>query len=261
MQARRRSTPDTLIRGTLPRLAPNESVGVLLLHGFTSSLSAVSDFLPFLTERGIDFEMPVLRGHNATPEALVGVRADDWYDDAYAALEKLAARVDRIVVVGLSMGGVTTLRLCAKKHPCSSKIAAAVTWAPALAFANPLAKLAIPLSHFIPFWRGQDSFRDATCRKKCENYPKFPTKAFVELLYYAEETAKMLDDVEVPLCVIHSLRDQIIPYKRSKQLFYDVGSAYVELHTLHKSGHELGQDCEAQRVFELSADFIDRLRK
>lgn len=259
MQARHQAIPDAITRGTLHPLPAGTSIGVLLLHGFTSSLSAVSGFVPFLTDRGIDYEMPVLRGHNATPEALIGVRASDWYDDAYAALEKLAQRVDRVVIVGLSMGGVTTLQLCAKRHPCSPKIAAAITWAPALAFVNPLAKLAIPLSHFVKFWHGQDSFRDPECRRKCENYSNFPTKSFVELLHYAKETSEMLDDVEVPLCIVHSERDQVIPYKRSKRLFDDVSSAYVELHTLHASGHELGQDCEANRVFEISIDFIERL--
>lgn len=246
-------------RGVLHSLSSTSRRGVLLLHGFTSALSAVSGIVPDLERLGIDVEMPVLRGHQQTPEALIGVHASDWFDDASAALDKLAQRVDKIVIVGLSMGGLTTLQLCAKRRDKKDCIAGAVTWAPALGFANPLARLAIPLSRFVPFWRGQDSFRDPECRKKNENYPYFPTKAFVELLNYAKDTRKILDDVEVPLCVIHSRRDQVIPYKNSLALFDEAGSAYVELHSLERSGHELGLDCEAETVFGITVDFIQRL--
>lgn len=68
MQARHQAIPDTLTRGTLHPLPAGTSIGVLLLHGFTSSLSAVSGFVPFLTDRGIDYEMPVLRGHTPCPK-------------------------------------------------------------------------------------------------------------------------------------------------------------------------------------------------
>ena len=247
------------VRGRLPLLPAGKKTGVLLLHGFTSSLAAVSGLTPILEANGMEYEMPVLRGHGAAPEALIGVRAQDWYDDAYAALEKLSQRVDKIVIVGLSMGGLTALQLCARTHELRPKIAACVTWAAALGFCNPLAWMAKPLSHFIKMWRGQDSFHDPECRKNNENYPVFPTKAFVELYDYAADTRKRLDDVEVPLCIIHSMRDQVVPYKTSKFLFDNAGGAFCERHSLARSGHELGQDCEASHVFELTMDFINRL--
>lgn len=264
MQARHReaAAPEdgAIARGKLEPIDPNTTLGVLLLHGFTSALSAVNGLIPYLEAESIPYEMPILRGHGATPEALIGVKASDWYDDAFRALEKLAARVDKVAIAGLSMGGVTALQLCAKRHACRAKIAAVITWAPALAFVNPLSKLAVPLSHVVTFWRGQNSFCDAECRKKCDNYAYFPTKAFAELLHYAKETDGMLGEIEAPLCIIHSERDQVVPYKRSLRLFDEAGSRYCEMHALHRSGHELGMDCEAQRVFEISMDFIGRLR-
>lgn len=247
-------------RGQFP--APQAGkTGVLLLHGFTSALSCVDGLLPSLDALGIPYEMPVLRGHNATPEALKGVRAQDWYDDALKALGVLCERVDQVIVIGLSMGGLVALNLCAQTHPLQNRICACVTWAAALGFVNKLAWLAKPLSHIFPMWKGQDSFVDPECRKKCQNYQTFPTKAFVELYDFAARTRQILADVKVPLCIIHSERDQVVPYATSGLLYQNAGSAYCERHTLHRSGHELGQDCEADTVFELTCDFIERIRK
>ena len=251
--------------------------GVLLLHGFTSSLDAVNGLIPTLDALGLPWEMPVLRGHNATPDALVGVRRTDWYRDAVAGYEKLSQRADHIVVVGLSMGGLVALNLCARaeggsldivdasvrgKYPAPAPMPATlcgcVLWAPALGFCNPLAWLVKPLSLFVRNWPGQDSFHDPECRKNNHNYKTFPTKAFGELYDYARETAQILPRVRVPLCIIHSQRDQVVPYAKSQNLYETAGSAYCELHALLRSGHELGQDMERETVFALTGNFLKR---
>ena len=248
--------PEYLTRSGIHPEAIQGSFGVLLLHGFTSALDAVSGLIPTLESMKIPYSMPVLRGHNATPDKLIGVRAQDWYDDAYKALEELCQKVDHVFVIGLSMGGLVALNLCIKKHPCSDKIAACILWAPALGFVNPLAWLAKPLSIFFKNWKGQDSFHDPECRKNNHNYKTFPTKAFCELYDYAAETNKHLTEMLKPLCIIHSIKDQVVPIQTSRVLFEKASSNYREMHELTKSGHELGQDMEAETVFKLTAEFI-----
>ncbi|MBR4986880.1 MAG: alpha/beta fold hydrolase [Proteobacteria bacterium] len=198
-----KTTPEYLTRAGVHPGRLDGTFGVLLLHGFTSALDAVSGLIPTLEAMKLPYAMPTLRGHNATPDALIGVRAQDWYDDAYKALEELCQKVDHVIVIGLSMGGLVALNLCIQKHPCSDKIAACITWAPALGFVNPLAWLAKPLSLFFKNWKGQDSFHDPECRKNNHNYKTFPTKAFCELYDYAAETNKHLGEMLKPLCIIH----------------------------------------------------------
>lgn len=253
------SSHDIQARGQIKPIEIKKTPGVLLLHGFTSSLDAVSGLVPHLEAHHIEYEMPVLRGHNGKPEDLRGVTAEDWYSDAFNALKKLSERVDHIVVIGLSMGGLVALNLCAREHELKPKICACITWAAALGFCNPLAWLAKPLSLFIPTWKGQDSFHDAECRKNNRNYTTFPTKAFVELYDFSAKTRAMLDDITVPLCIIHSKRDQVVPYKTALMLYQDAGSAACELHSLRTSGHELGQDSEAETVFDITLKYIEKL--
>ena len=68
-------------------------LGVLLLHGYTSSLDTVNGLLPTLERMGLPYRMPVLRGHGTHPRDLRGVTARDWYGDASAALDDLLREV------------------------------------------------------------------------------------------------------------------------------------------------------------------------
>src|SRR4051812_27268772 len=86
-------------------LSTQHSVGVLLLHGLTSSLATVSGLVPHLEAAGLPYAMPTLRGHGTKPEDLRGVTWHGWYEDAERALDELLTRCDRVVVMGLSMGG------------------------------------------------------------------------------------------------------------------------------------------------------------
>jgi len=232
------------------------TAGVLVLHGFTSSLDCVRGIAPYLAREGFDCEMPLLRGHGSRPEDLVGVVAQDWYEDSLLALERLASRVDAVVVLGLSMGGLMALNLCARPHAFRHKICACVTWAAALGFVNPLSRFVKYLSPVFRMWPSQESFNDAQCRKNNTNYRTFPTRTFGSLQAFARETRGILGDVSVPLCVIHSRRDQVVPHATAGLLFDSAASSHCVQHTLSRSGHELGQDCEAETVFALSMRFI-----
>jgi pimeloyl-ACP methyl ester carboxylesterase len=58
----------------------------------------------------------ILRGHGTRDQDLWGVTSRAWYVDADRTLLKLWESVDRVVVVGLSMGSLVALEL-AMRHP------------------------------------------------------------------------------------------------------------------------------------------------
>jgi alpha-beta hydrolase superfamily lysophospholipase len=91
--------------------ASNSRLGVLLLHGYTSSLDTVNGMVPTLTRLGLPYRMPVLRGHGTHERDLRGVTAADWYADASAALNDLLREVPRAAVVGpyASVGAGTSI--------------------------------------------------------------------------------------------------------------------------------------------------------
>ncbi len=228
-------------------------LGVLVLHGFTSSLKAVDGLLPYLEKNGIPFEIPILRGHSTSFQDLAKTNFNDWFHDAEAAFLRLSQKVEHIIIVGLSMGGVLTLKL-AMEHP--QKIVGIVTVAAALKFSDPLAGLSPFISKIIPYWPSPKTFNDPNCAKQNTNYKWFSTKAFASLYKGSQAIEKNLSRVKAPLLIIHSRKDKTIPPHAAEILFEKVGSKQKELVWFEKSGHEMMQDLEAEAVFERIMKFV-----
>lgn len=235
-----------------------EKLGVLLVHGFTSSTKTVEGIVPRLEAAGIPYRVPVLRGHGTHYTQMKNVTAQDWYDDAETALLDLAKEVDKVIVVGLSMGGLVTLNL-GIRH--SDKIAAIVTWAAALRFKDPLSPLSPLLAKVVDSWPAPAAFNDKSLASESENYPRFMTDSFVELLNYAHETEKRLPQMSRPICVFQSKKDQVVAPIAANIIYRDVSSAHREIHWFEKSGHEMGQDLEASKLFDETMEFINKFRK
>jgi carboxylesterase len=239
----------------IPQPRKREVIGVLLLHGFTSHLNTVNGLVPHLEAAGIPYMMPILRGHGTRYQDLHGVTDRDWYADAERALLKLWNDVDRIVVVGLSMGGLVALEL-AMRHP--DKIAGIVSVAASLKFADPLSALTPVLSRFVKYWPSPNSFNDLSLKENCENYSKFATSAFAHLWRYSQEIADRLREVHVPIRILQSKRDQIVAPASANIIYEKVSSPIREIVWYEESGHEMMQDLEADKVFADVMEFVHR---
>jgi carboxylesterase len=68
-------------------------------------------------EAGHSVELPLLPGHGTKVDDMVPTRFDDWYEAAETVYRDLAGRCDRVVVVGLSMGGTLATLLAVEHEP------------------------------------------------------------------------------------------------------------------------------------------------
>lgn len=84
-------------------------VGVLVLHGFTGNPISMRGLADATAAAGHSVEMPLLPGHGTTIDDMLDTTWADWTAAVAAAHDRLAERSDRIVVMGLSMGGALTL--------------------------------------------------------------------------------------------------------------------------------------------------------
>ena len=103
------STP-SIIPGAEPLShIAGSTTGVLVLHGFTGNPSSVRVLAEAAIAEGYDVEMPRLPGHGTTVDDMMTTGWDDWFGAALQAFDDLAERCQRVVVAGLSMGGLLTL--------------------------------------------------------------------------------------------------------------------------------------------------------
>ena len=107
---------EPLLPGAEPWSAAGGPAGALCLHGFTGNPSSMRGLAEAFAAAGFSVELPRLPGHGTTVEEMKGTRWADWTAEVEAAYQRLAARTERVVVAGLSMGGSLSL-WTALQHP------------------------------------------------------------------------------------------------------------------------------------------------
>lgn len=143
------------------------SPGVLLIHGFGGDLAEVRPLAAAFIREGYSVHAPLLPGHGALPDALAGVRWQQWAETVAHGFASLRQHCSEVVVVGFSMGALLALLLAARLP-----VARLVALAPALTLRGQLlvslsgiARYAI--SWYYPF-AGAD-FTDPTLRALIRN--------------------------------------------------------------------------------------------
>jgi carboxylesterase len=87
--------------------------GVLLIHGLGGTPAEMKTVARRVSEAGNTVMCCQLAGHCGSEKDLAATSWRDWYASAEAALHQLDACCDKIVVGGLSMGGILAAKLAA----------------------------------------------------------------------------------------------------------------------------------------------------
>ncbi len=230
-------------------------LGVLILHGFTSSRATVAAVVPQAEALGLPWRLPQLRGHWTRAEDLAGVTYADLLADARAALTELQAEAERVAVVGLSVGGVLALDL-ALQAPAG--LDSLVLLAPALRYANPLARFA-PLVALLMKTAKNDpmpAFSDPALVARAGNYTTFPSATFVTIARAGKRVEVALPRIVTPMLIIGARRDRVVQPVVAQIVHDRAGSREKELAWFERSGHELLLDCEADAVAERVGLFL-----
>lgn len=228
--------------------------GVLIIHGFTSSLDCVADLQPPFEALGLPTRMPVLRGHGAeSPDALRGVRWQDWVADAEAALNDLLTEVDRVIIVGHSMGTLVTVNLAADRAAVVDGIVLA---APAVQLASPLAPgrpfgfLVPVLKRVLKKWDMPPKRADPALEQYDTNYPWAPMEAIAQMLVFSKQARDRLAEVRMPALILQSRADTTVAPESAEILFNGIATPPYDKQIVwfERTEHEMFRDCEADAV-------------
>jgi carboxylesterase len=105
-----------IIPGAEAQFHDGGRAGALVLHGFTGNPVMMQPVTDAFVAAGFTTSMPRLPGHGTTIEDMATTGWADWSAEAERAYRELAAKVDQVVLVGLSMGGTLAVWL-AERHP------------------------------------------------------------------------------------------------------------------------------------------------
>ena len=239
-----------------------EPCGVLIIHGFTSSLDCVNALRPPLQALGLAVRMPILRGHGAeSPEALRGVTWHDWVADAETALENLLADAEWAIVVGHSMGGLVTLTLAADHPDVIDSIvvaAAAVQLATPFAPGRPLHFLAPLLVRLLDKVDMPPAYADPALAQYDTNYPWTPTDAVASLFEFAAVTRRRLPEVRAPVLILQSRRDTTVAPGSAHIIHDGISTPPDRKHIVwfEVTEHEMFRDCEREAAVATVVDYV-----
>jgi len=239
-----------------------QPLGVLIIHGFTSSLDCVSGIEPPLKALGLPTRMPVLRGHGAqSPEALRGVTWHDWVADAEAALQALLTEAERAIIFGHSMGGLVALTLAADHAEVVDSLivaAAAVQMASPLAPGRPLHFLEPLVRRLFKKWKMPPVYADQALAQYDTNYRWAPMDAISSLLDFAQVTRSRLPEIRVPTIILQSRRDTSVA-PESAEIVYSRISTHAQQKRIiwfEVTEHEMFRDCEREATIKAVVDSV-----
>ncbi|GAB2959766.1 alpha/beta fold hydrolase [Streptomyces pseudoechinosporeus] len=244
-----------VLPGAEPYRHEGGEVGVLLCHGFTGSPQSLRPWAEYLAERGLTVSLPLLPGHGTRWEDMQLTGWQDWYAEVDRELRALRERCSRVFVCGLSMGGALALRLAAKHGDAVSGI---VVVNPANKV-HGLSAYALPLArHVVRTTKGIAS--DIAKEGSVElGYDKVPLHAAHSLRNFFRLVDSELPQVTQPMLLLHSAQDHVVPPADSARVLSRVSSTDVQEIVLEQSYHVATLDHDADRIFEESFAFVERL--
>jgi carboxylesterase len=230
-------------------------VGALVVHGFTGNPQSMRPLAEAFAAAGFTVSMPLLPGHGTQVDDMVPTRFEDWSSAADQAYAALAARCEKVVVAGLSMGGTLTLWL-ATRHPEIAGIvlinALADGQVPGLtAMVAQLRELGEPLVPGI----GSDIALEGSVEIA---YPMTPVQPLLSLYDALAPLRERLADIGCPVLLLTSPQDHVVDPVSSDFIAASV-SGPVERVTLERSFHVATLDHDAPLIEQRAVEFARRV--
>jgi carboxylesterase len=230
--------------------------GALVLHGFTGNPQSMRGLAEAFAAAGFAVEMPLLPGHGTTIDDMVTTTWDDWSAAAESAYQALAARCDRVVVAGLSMGGTLTAWLGAEH---ANEIAGLVLInaaidPPAPEFRRMLQDM-LEQGHAVMPAIGSDIADPDSTELAYEGTPIAP---LLTLIAADDAILPRLGDITCPVLIMTSTQDHVVPPISSDILAIKV-SGPVERVTLERSYHVATLDYDKDLIFERAVEFARKV--
>jgi carboxylesterase len=243
-----------IIPGAEPMSVEGGPVGVLVLHGFTGNPQSMRPLAEAIAAAGHGVEMPLLAGHGTSIEDMLATRWSDWSADAEAAYERLAARSERVVVAGLSMGGSLTCWL-ATRHP---GIAGIVCINPATRAASEVRDFIqgmVDAGEEIMDGIGSDVKKDGVEELA---YKGTPLRPLLSMFDAANELDGHFARITCPVLIFTSVEDHVVPPADSDFLAESVSGPVTRV-SLDDSYHVATIDNDAELIAQRTLEFVDEV--
>jgi carboxylesterase len=230
--------------------------GALVIHGYTGNPSSMRELAEAFAAAGFHVEMPRLPGHGTHVDDMLPTRWPDYVAEVERAYQALAARADKVVVAGLSMGGALTLRMGAD-HPqiagliCINAATAPIGLEEMVPMMNDLLAQGVEVAPGI----GSD-IADPDVSESA--YEGAPVRAMLSLIDALGELTAEYPTMNIPLLILASPQDHVVPPAHQDYLAEHYGGP-VERVALERSYHVATQDFDKHVILDASISFAEKV--
>ncbi len=233
----------------------DETIGVLLIHGFTGSPASMRPWGEALAQRGWSVRVPRLPGHGTRWQDMNITTWEDWYSEVERNLRQLRERCSRVFVCGLSMGGALTLRL-AEQH--GETITGIVLVNPAVHTERQDRHLLPVVKHLVGSFPGISNDIAKPGMDEVA-YDRTPLKAAHSMMTMWSHVREDIALVRQPVLLFRSAQDNVVEASNAEWILTHVASSDTEEIVLPNSYHVATLDHDAQTIIDGSVQFIERL--
>ncbi|QFS84020.1 Thermostable monoacylglycerol lipase [Roseivivax sp. THAF40] len=241
--------------GAQPFLFEGSRLGVLFLHGFTSTPQSVRAVARRLHESTQATVMgPLLAGHGTVPEDLARTGHLDWVRSAEGALDTLRGRCDRVIIGGLSLGATIALNIAARR-PGDIDGVFSINGSTGLYRPEVVAPLyAEDAAEFVP-GIGSDIARHGV-REVC--YDRIPRSTLQHRFLLTNATGALLPLLRSRLLILQSRTDNVVAPANATTIACAAGSDDIRMVWLSRSLHVATLDHDDALIAHVLSQFVLR---
>lgn len=227
---------------------------VLCLHGFTGNSADCRMLARYLEKQGYTCYGPQYRGHGVPPEELVKYGPEDWWQDVQDAYHFLKEKgYEKIAVVGLSLGGVFSLRL-----GYTVPIKGIVTMCAPMYIKSEEVMYQGVLEYAAEYKR-QEGKSDEVIEEEMDQFKQSPMKTLKALQDMIADVRNNVDMIYAPTFVVQARHDHMINTESANIIYNEIESVDKKIKWYEESGHIITFDKEKDQLHEDVHAFLESI--
>ena len=238
----------------------NNSKGVLLVHGWTSTAYEVRRLGKYLNEEGFTVSGPMLRGHGTQPEDLENVTYQDWLTDLLKAYDELRRECDQIYVGGTSIGASLAILLALQRPQTKGLVLMATPYKIKLeSILEMWGKLILPFKKYNKKFY-PPTFGAATTITRVIAYQKYSTKSALEVLKLVKAVREKFSEIKQPCFLIQSKQDHVVSHGSMEKIYEKISADIKKKKYIRRAYHTFISDIKNEHVFTDILEFLKEIK-
>lgn len=248
---------DNIFDLTKPYFFKRGPIGVMLVHGFTSSPNDLRILGEYLAERNLSVYGVRLQGHGVHHEVLKKTSRFDWFYSLKRAADILKKEVKKVFLVGFSMGGNLSLLFSELEEGVKGLI---------LVNTPIYTKEKRYIFWFIPLIKRFKKFKTKEWVKNMDHYFEMrdhgsyfrtPLGSAWQFYKLVQDSKKVLPHIFIPVYIIQSTKDERINPESADFLIRKIGSQDKRIDYIETDKHQIFANfSKKEEIFEKIYNFI-----